>query len=103
MEIRWTEAAQVQLAEKWPDDKDLRIIGRYVGGCGANVEYSLVWDREAANDHCYPLFGQQLRIDPLTVEYLSVPVLTIDYRPNQGFRLVTPEQILSYGLQVREA
>ncbi|MGG1991112.1 hypothetical protein [Brevibacillus brevis] len=41
-------------------------------------------------------------IDRETIAYIGSDLLTIDYRAQQGFRMVTPQQILAYGLQLKE-
>lgn len=82
--------------------KPIRINGELVGGCGMTVEYALWWDEILPTDQTIAVGTLALVVDKETVDYIASDKLVIDYRAQQGFRLVTPEQILAYGLQVKE-
>jgi Fe-S cluster assembly iron-binding protein IscA len=85
-----------------PENKPLRVIGELVGGCGMTVEFSLVWDDLLPGDSQTAIGPATIVIDRETEEYIGSATLTIDYRDQQGFRLITPHQILAYALQVKE-
>jgi Fe-S cluster assembly iron-binding protein IscA len=104
MNIQVTEAASAKLASlsATGEGKPLRINGELVGGCGMTVEYSMVWDEQHPQDRVYKVGGIRLLLDRETEGYIGADQLTIDYRENQGFRLVTPYQILAYSLHVKE-
>lgn len=82
--------------------KPIRINGELVGGCGMTVEYALWWDEEMPGDQIIPVKSLTFLIDQETEAYIGSDNLTIDYRSQQGFRMVTPQQILAYGLRVKE-
>jgi len=104
MRIELTETARVTLASLAAAGKErpLRINGELVGGCGMTVEYSLVWDDPLPQDELHEKEGLCFLLDRETKEFIGAEQLTIDYRENQGFRLVTPHQILAYCLKVKE-
>ncbi|MEJ8546063.1 iron-sulfur cluster biosynthesis family protein [Brevibacillus borstelensis] len=79
----------------------VRINGVLVGGCGMTVEYGLFWDDKSPNDQMTEVEGVTFLLDPETAEYIGSSSLVVDYREQQGFRLVTPEQIVAYGLRVK--
>lgn len=83
-------------------EKTIRINGELVGGCGMNVEYFLWWDEVLPDDLLLHVGSFTFVMDKETLDYIGSTQLKVDYRPQQGFRLVTPEQILAYGLQVKE-
>jgi len=101
MQIHITSQAWEKLMAAWPKEKVLRINGEVVGGCGMNVEYSLFWDERALHDQTTEIEGFPIHIDRETIEYLDTESLTIDYRANQGFKLVSPAQTLAYALSVK--
>jgi len=96
------EAAErlVEISKK--QEKPIRINGELVGGCGMTVEYALWWDERGLSDLEVIVDRIVFLVDKETIEYIGSEKLTVDYRPQQGFRLVTPQQILAYGLQVKE-
>lgn len=102
MNVFVTETALARLRQIWPEGKVLRIIGELIGGCGMTVEYSLVWDERSAQDILVEQDGLVIVTDAETVAFIAEPTLTIDYRENQGYRLVTPAQFIAYGLHVKE-
>lgn len=102
MEILLTTEAMRKLEHQWPAGMVLRVMGELVGGCGMNVEYSLVWDERSVRDIAAEANGRLIVTDAETEEFIGAASLTIDYRENQGFRLVTPGQIVAYGLQIKE-
>ncbi|EMT54029.1 MULTISPECIES: iron-sulfur cluster biosynthesis family protein [Brevibacillus] len=79
----------------------VRINGELVGGCGMTVEYGLFWDDPAPSDQITEEAGVTFLLDAETVDYIGSDSLVVDYREQQGFRLVTPEQIVAYGLRVK--
>ena len=97
-----TEAMERFQALSEASDKTIRINGELVGGCGMNVEYFLWWDEAFPDDLLLTVDAFTFVIDKETLGYIGSTQLKVDYRPQQGFRLVTPEQILAYGLQVKE-
>jgi hypothetical protein len=102
MEIRVTDEARRKLEPQWPSGKVLRVIGELVGGCGMNVEYAMVWDERDVRDLAVEINGRLIVTDAETEHFIGAACVTIDYRENQGFRLVTPGQIVAYGLHVKE-
>ncbi|MFY0544301.1 iron-sulfur cluster biosynthesis family protein [Brevibacillus sp. H7] len=103
MKIHITEAASTKLASLTTGTgRLLRVNGELVGGCGMNVEYSLVWDDRHPQDTVFESSGFDILVDPETEGYIGSDHLTIDYRENQGFRLVTPQQILAYALHLKD-
>lgn len=103
MSIHITEAAKTKLVSLSPDGhRPLRINGELVGGCGMTVEYSLVWDDQYPQDIVGEVDGFTVLLDPETEGYIGSEDITIDYRVNQGFRLITPQQILAYSLHVKD-
>jgi Fe-S cluster assembly iron-binding protein IscA len=102
MDIQLTDEAVRKLEQLWPAGKVLRVIGELVGGCGMNVEYSLVWDERDGRDIAAEINGRFVVTDAETADFIGAARITIDYRENQGFRLVTPGQIVAYGLAVKE-
>lgn len=103
MEIAVTNEAAERLVEvSKQQEKPIRINGELVGGCGMTVEYALWWDERGASDLEVVVDRMVFLVDKETIEYIGAEKLTVDFRPQQGFRLVTPQQILAYGLQVKE-
>ncbi|MFP3391244.1 iron-sulfur cluster biosynthesis family protein [Brevibacillus sp. SIMBA_040] len=105
MEIIVTQEALRQLnAMNHAKDKDtfIRINGELVGGCGMTVDYALWWDERGVNDLEVVVEKLTFLIDKATIEYIGSEKLTVDYRPQQGFRLVSPHQIVAYGLALKE-
>lgn len=103
MEIAVTNEAAERLVEMNKEqEKPIRINGELVGGCGMTVEYALWWDERVPSDLEVVVERMVFLLDKETIEYIGAEKLTVDYRPQQGFRLVTPQQILAYGLQVKE-
>lgn len=102
MQIVVTPEAAERIAAASRPDQVIRVNGELVGGCGMNVEYSLCWDEPQPTDQVVELDSLTLVIDPETVRYIDADRLTIDYRPQQGFRLVTPQQFLAYGIHLKE-
>ncbi|MFD2371438.1 iron-sulfur cluster biosynthesis family protein [Brevibacillus sp. GCM10020057] len=96
-----TEAAERIAAASRPD-KVIRVNGELVGGCNMDVDYSLYWDEPQPADQVIQLDAMTFVVDPETVRYIDADRLTIDFRPQQGFRLVTPQQFLAYGIQLKE-
>ncbi|USG68080.1 iron-sulfur cluster biosynthesis family protein [Brevibacillus ruminantium] len=100
MKISVSEAALERLREEAAKrTQPLRINGELVGGCGMTVEYGLFWDDKAPGDLTAEEGGVTFLLDRETTDYIGANALLIDYREQQGFRLVTPEQILAYGLR----
>ncbi|EJL39492.1 hypothetical protein BAG01nite_33670 [Brevibacillus agri] len=99
MRIKLTKEAVDQLQKA---TRPVRINGELVGGCGMTVEYALWLDEATPQDQVIQVEGMTLLLDPETIAYIGSEALTIDYRPQQGFRLVTPEQIVAYGLSLKE-
>ncbi|MFS0553241.1 iron-sulfur cluster biosynthesis family protein [Brevibacillus sp. 179-C9.3 HS] len=99
MIVKVTKEAVERIANT---DKPIRINGELVGGCGMNVEYALWWDTQSPEDEVYHIGSLTFLIDRETIAYIGSDTLTIDYRAQQGFRMVTPQQILVYGLQLKE-
>lgn len=97
-----TEAMERLLTIPKASEKTIRINGELVGGCGMNVEYFLWWDEVLPDDLLLHVDSFTFVMDKETLGYIGSTQLKVDYRPQQGFRLVTPEQILAYGLQVKE-
>lgn len=103
MKITATEAALSRLEQEAREHAQaLRINGELVGGCGMNVEYGLFWDDPAPGDMITELGGIVLLLDAETAGYIGSDSLLIDYRDQQGYRLVSPEQIVAYGLRTKE-
>lgn len=103
MQVTVTNEAKEQIhAAAGHEGKLIRINGELVGGCGMNVEYALWWDEAHPADELLQVDSLTVAIDPSTKEYIDSDRLVIDYRPQQGFRLVTPQQILAYGLKLKE-
>jgi len=99
MEIKITERAQEELRRIRPGQDVLRISGELVGGCGMNVAYFLYWDDDQTADPLVTVDGLRLVVDEETSTFLDSASLTIEYLPHQGFRLITPAQIVAYGLR----
>ncbi|WP_242466673.1 MULTISPECIES: iron-sulfur cluster biosynthesis family protein [Brevibacillus] len=99
MIVKVTKEAEERMAST---DKPIRINGELVGGCGMNVEYALWWDSQGPEDEVYQVDSLTFLLDRETIAYIGSDLLTIDYRAQQGFRMVTPQQILAYGLQLKE-
>ncbi len=97
--IKLTKEAVDQLQKA---TRPVRISSELVGGCGMTVEYSLWLDEATPNDQVMQVEAMTLLIDAETIGYIDSDSLTIDYRAQQGFRLVTPQQILAYGLTLKE-
>jgi len=103
MEVTVTpEAKERLLALSEASELTIRINGELVGGCGMTVEYFLWWDEKLPDDLVLQIDAITFVLDKETLGYIGSSQLKVDYRPQQGFRLVTPEQILAYGLQVKE-
>lgn len=102
MQVILTQEAAQRLRFAGRPGKPIRINGELVGGCGMNVEYALWWDEALPSDQVIEVDSLTLVIDPQTVEHIDADKLTIDFRPHQGFRLVTPQQILAYGLPLTD-
>lgn len=103
MEITVTTEAKKRLEEIATNPaRPIRINGELVGGCGMTVEYALWWDDMLPHDLVIPVGGLTLVIDQETRDYIGADKLVIDYRPQQGFRLITPQQIVAYGIKVKE-
>ncbi|WP_029099086.1 iron-sulfur cluster biosynthesis family protein [Brevibacillus thermoruber] len=103
MRVTLTDAARSVLAALANERRQaLRINGELVGGCGMTVEYGLFWDEPMSGDRVLEEEGMTLLVDKETETYVGAEELVIDYREQQGFRLVTPQEILAYGLQVKE-
>lgn len=101
MNIMLTEEARQRLQELAHEPKTIRINGELVGGCGMNVEYFIWWDEATPDDLVKQIGSWTFLLDKETIAYISDDQLKVDYRPQQGFRLATPQQILAYGLQVK--
>ncbi|MGG1661251.1 iron-sulfur cluster biosynthesis family protein [Brevibacillus sp. NRS-1366] len=97
-----TEAIERLMVMSKEHEKLIRINGELVGGCGMTVEYALWWDERGPYDREVKADSLTFLLDKETIEYIGAEKLTVDYRPQQGFRLVTPHQILAYGLQLKE-
>ncbi|GED72734.1 hypothetical protein BRE01_64360 [Brevibacillus reuszeri] len=105
MEITVTKEALGQLqAMNQAKDKNrfIRINGELVGGCGMTVEYALWWDERGVDDLEHHVEDLTFLMDKATIEYIGADRLTVDFRPQQGFRLVSPQQIVAYGLVLKE-
>lgn len=103
MEVQLTQAAKEKLAAlAGNEERNVRINGELVGGCGMNVEYFIWWDEALPGDLKVVGEGMTFVLDEETKEYIGADTLKIDFHPQQGFRLITPQQILAYGLQVKE-
>ncbi|MDR7316207.1 iron-sulfur cluster biosynthesis family protein [Brevibacillus nitrificans] len=102
MQVTITQEAQERIIAASRPDKTIRINGELVGGCGMNVEYALWWDEANPTDQVIKIGEVTLAIDSQTIEHMDADKLTIDYRSQQGFRLVTPAQILAYGIQLKD-
>lgn len=102
MNIVLTEEARQRLQELVHETQTIRINGELVGGCGMNVEFFIWWDEALPDDLVKRIGNWTFVVDRETIGYISDDQLKVDYRPQQGFRLVTPQQILAYGLQVKQ-
>ncbi|MFM1650968.1 iron-sulfur cluster biosynthesis family protein [Brevibacillus sp. B_LB10_24] len=102
MHIEVTKTAREKIKDTEPAGSVLRVNGELVGGCGMNVEYSLVWDEPGSADRLTGLDGLSIAVDPETEQFIGASQLKIDYVEQQGFKLITPGEILAYGLRLRE-
>ncbi|WP_238933355.1 iron-sulfur cluster biosynthesis family protein [Brevibacillus choshinensis] len=102
MQVTLTQEAAEKIQSVLQPGKTIRISGELVGGCGMNVEYALWWDEASPADHVVEIDALTFVIDPQTIEHMDTDRLTIDFRAQQGFRLVTPAQILAYGIHLKE-
>lgn len=96
-----TQEASQRLEELGAEKSTIRINGELVGGCGMNVEYFIWWDEAGPDDLVKQVDGWTFLLDQETIQYISDDHLKVDYRPQQGFRLVTPQHILAYGLPIK--
>lgn len=102
MQVTLTQEAAERIKSVNRPGKIIRINGELVGGCGMNVEYALWWDDSSPDDQVIEVDSLTLVIDPQTIEHIDSDKLTIDFRQQQGFRLVTPAQILAYGIHLKD-
>ncbi|WP_400163498.1 iron-sulfur cluster biosynthesis family protein [Brevibacillus sp. TJ4] len=103
MDIQVTETARERLETlAGNEEKTVRINGELVGGCGMTVEYFLWWDEILPGDLKVSHDRLTFVVDKETREYIGTDTLKIDFHPQQGFRLITPQQILAYGLAIKD-
>lgn len=101
MELTVKDAARSELSKlSFPQDTALRIDVVMSGDCGCAFSVQLAVDELRKNDTLVYQNKIPFCIDLLTKRNLG-DVLTLDYNPDQGFALSSPEELFSDRLRIR--
>lgn len=102
MKIRVTQTALEELKTyDIPAGQGIRLDAEMNGGCRSTVDFYLAFDDPRKNDTVVEVEGIPFYIDRFTQRYVGDD-LQFDYHPAYGFKLSSPNEILSYGLTVYE-
>lgn len=98
VELTVSEAAIQELRELHiPEGQGLRIDAELTGGWSSTIDIQLALDESRKNDTVIEIEHLKVYIDRFTQRYLDEN-LTLDFDATQGFKLFSPNEIISQGL-----